>query len=115
MKHAEAERLVHLQRGATGNSAGLVVATDVDSILEQALRLPEGIVHCGNCLTPLSPLDITLAGFCCPLCDAELCMLCGCTTDEPCPEGCAWLRPGICSAHIDWLKKEVERVFGDAS
>jgi hypothetical protein len=29
------------------------------------------------------------------------CMVCGCTHDEPCEDGCEWVRQGLCSACVE--------------
>jgi len=37
--------------------------------------------------------------------EAELeygeCRVCGCTTDDPCPEGCFWIESDLCSQCAD--------------
>ena len=33
----------------------------------------------------------------CEGCGENICVDCGCTDSEPCPENCEWVRPGICS------------------
>ena len=46
------------------------------------------------------------------------CMGCGCTDDNPCPGGCAWVAPGICSccaqaSEVSVVGSCVGRCFGD--
>lgn len=31
------------------------------------------------------------------------CVVCGCTEDRPCPDGCGWVMPGWCSSCADRL------------
>lgn len=30
--------------------------------------------------------------------DERTCVECGCTEDNPCPGGCSWFAPGICTS-----------------
>jgi len=35
----------------------------------------------------------------CTACHARVCVLCGCTDEAACPDGCSWMLPGVCSTH----------------
>ncbi len=35
----------------------------------------------------------------CTACHARVCILCGCTDDRACRDGCSWMLPGVCSTH----------------
>jgi hypothetical protein len=57
--------------------------------------------ECASCDTPFT-VDQLLAGalgYYCPSCEAAVCILCGCTDEHACAEGCSWLEPGVCSTH----------------
>jgi hypothetical protein len=58
-----------------------------------------GDTACARCLEPLRVVAIVGKTFRCLSCGASVCLLCGCTDDEPCAGGCYWIAPGLCSAH----------------
>lgn len=35
------------------------------------------------------------------------CIECGCTDTTPCPGGCAWVRPNLCSACADNIQRRI--------
>jgi hypothetical protein len=48
----------------------------------------------------------------CIECNEPLCLFCGCTEFNPCPEGCSWVLPFICSADLHCVLKEIILTFG---
>lgn len=38
----------------------------------------------------------------------QACRVCGCTDDNPCPEGCSWVEPDLCSTCADKAKAAAE-------
>ena len=76
---------------------------------EPLLREP---VFCGTCGLQNSAFQIVTNDFICVGCLDEICLWCGCTQSRACDEGCYWLRPGVCSSHLEAIASEVERVFG---
>ena len=37
----------------------------------------------------------------------QTCIICGCTDDKPCPGGCWWFSPGLCSRCVDEIISEM--------
>lgn len=65
--------------------------------------------ECASCDTPLTSDLKTYNGvYFCPVCDAAVCIVCGCTEDNACIGGCSWLEPGLCSTH----KPELQAALG---
>ena len=54
------------------------------------------IVFCQNC----QEIRAVVGGKC-AACGEEVCLICGCTSAEPCLEGCSWARRGVCSECAD--------------
>lgn len=38
---------------------------------------------------------------CCPECGDQICIVCGCTSEEGCTEGCSWERMDLCDLCVD--------------
>ena len=68
------------------------------------------MIDCKNCGTSATGAEIMIREGC-PGCGEAVCMLCGCTDQKACARGCAWLRPFVCSTHVEALKAEYERIF----
>lgn len=79
------------------------------------LLTPRQAIFCASCAAPLAAIEIAQAGYGCPACGAPVCVMCGCTQERACAGGCAWMAPGICSAHEGTLRAEVARVFPEVS
>src|SRR4051794_23690566 len=72
------------------------VATPKQSRDGVLYQLMEG-VECVVCRS----VRITLNGeqIICAFCRRDICILCGCTGDWACDDGCSWILPGVCSTH----------------
>jgi hypothetical protein len=62
--------------------------------------IKNGTPSCHNCGFELSEVTRSRKGYLCPGCDAAVCVVCGCTENRACAEGCSWISPGLCSTHV---------------
>lgn len=68
-------------------------------ISEKKRAVPEQI-FCQNCQEIVA--IVRENGFRCSECGEQICIKCGCTESEACPEGCDWSQtPGICTRCAD--------------
>jgi DNA-directed RNA polymerase subunit RPC12/RpoP len=65
----------------------------------EAGPLPTHSVRCATCGEVHSKDDLRTDGYACRRCGERVCAVCGCTDSSACPDGCWWLRPGVCSTH----------------
>lgn len=68
-------------------------------------------VVCASCLLVLSKIEVGQSSYCCPGCELNICVMCGCTDAVSCPGGCQWIAPGICSTHEAALQGLVAKMF----
>lgn len=68
-------------------------------------------VKCAACFTEQTAEQLVSNDGCIG-CGEMLCMFCGCTEFNPCPDGCGWVLPFICSAELHSVIQAVAQVFG---
>ncbi len=69
-------------------------------------------VCCAECRFMTTAIMIGNNFYHCPNCEADICLMCGCTANAACIGGCSWISPGICSSHKEELQEMARRVFG---
>ena len=67
---------------------------------------------CATCGEVLSGIELALNDYYCPVCLSTVCVMCGCTDDRPCANGCRPVTRGLCSSHGDELNNQSQRIFG---
>jgi len=81
----------------------------IAAVMKRA-RTAAGEVDCANCgelISGYSTQELSRADYLCPGCDALVFILCGCTNERSCDEGCHWLEGGICSTHETELEAKL--------
>ena len=82
----------------------------------QAARVLEGrrSLQCARCGLLVTALTLSEKGYHCPGCTSVICVMCGCTEERTCRDGCYWIAMGICSSCAAELASTIEEAFGTA-
>jgi len=111
MKPETLKHLADIARAVGGESFSVCGPRDEEEMAREGEAFAAACIICSSCDQPILAVEVAGPDYLCTECGARICVLCGCTEESACEEGCHWIAPGICSTHEKFLWDEFTSIF----